>query len=140
MHAPLSPQSEPDATPVAKQKSPTSPEYIDGEQVRARYGGRSPMWLARRKREPDFPKPAFYIAGRQFFLLEDLKAWEASLPRESDPSMAATAREWVGKRHARRRAQKAEAQGRRHDRRKTAPRPKGLRRSSPHGSPEPGPR
>jgi predicted DNA-binding transcriptional regulator AlpA len=53
--------------------------YIDGEQVRERYGQRSKMWLWRmRDRDPDFPKPVV-IGKRNYWRLADLIAWEGRL-------------------------------------------------------------
>jgi predicted DNA-binding transcriptional regulator AlpA len=46
--------------------------------VRARYGDVSDMWLHRRLRDSDFPKP-LVINGRRFWRISDLEAWEAKL-------------------------------------------------------------
>ena len=49
--------------------------WINAVQVRERYGNRPDMWLWRRKQEADFPKP-IVIAGRNYWRLADLIAWE----------------------------------------------------------------
>jgi len=57
---------------------PTSnPELlIPTSDVRARYGGRSHMWIERRlKDDPGFPRP-IYIAKRRYWHLAELVAWE----------------------------------------------------------------
>jgi predicted DNA-binding transcriptional regulator AlpA len=53
------------------------PIYLRATDVRDRYGRVSDMWLYRRVHDPegDFPKPV-YIAGRRFWRLADLIAWE----------------------------------------------------------------
>lgn len=51
-------------------------EYIDGAQLRTRYGGRSDMWLYRMgEKEPTFPRP-IKIGARNFWRLADIIAYE----------------------------------------------------------------
>jgi hypothetical protein len=52
---------------------------VTAPQVRARYGGRSDMWLWRilRDETSGFPQPIL-INGRRYFSLAALKAWEIS--------------------------------------------------------------
>ena len=51
-------------------------EYLDAQQVRLRYGGRSEMWLWRMsEKEPTFPKP-IKVGARNFWRLAELSAWE----------------------------------------------------------------
>lgn len=57
--------------------------------VRQRFGGVSHMWIERRlKDDPTFPRP-IYIAGRRFWSMQELVAWEKSRPRSN--RMAAVA-------------------------------------------------
>jgi hypothetical protein len=52
--------------------------------LRARYGGRSQMWIARRlQNDPTFPK-AFYFGRLRFFALDDVETWERSQIAERD--------------------------------------------------------
>jgi hypothetical protein len=54
-------------------------DLIPTSQVRARYGGRSHMWVERRlKDDPDFPRP-LYIAKRRYWRIGELVAWERAL-------------------------------------------------------------
>src|SRR3954471_21967863 len=56
---------------------------VDTKWLRARYGGRSAMWVWRLQRsDPTFPPPAAYINGRRFYWLSALMAWEA---RKTNP-------------------------------------------------------
>jgi hypothetical protein len=61
----------------------TDDTLLPSAPVRARYGGRSHMWIERRlKDDPTFPRP-IYIAKRRYWRLADLIAWErnkAALP------------------------------------------------------------
>ena len=70
---------------LKKQKLVTPPAgavWISAQQVLARYGGRSEMWLNRKlngdkktKPDPDFPKPGY--SGRlRFFRLDELEKYE----------------------------------------------------------------
>jgi hypothetical protein len=58
---------------------PVDAVWISTNQVLARYGGRSQMWLHRTlKSNATFPKPVKF--GRlKFFKLEDLQAYEQSV-------------------------------------------------------------
>jgi hypothetical protein len=50
--------------------------YLSARQVRARYGDASAMWLWRRLNDGSrFPQPTV-IAGRRFWKLSELIAWE----------------------------------------------------------------
>ena len=56
--------------------------YLTAKQVCARYGGVTPMTLARWLNDPqmDFPRPRYF--GRlRFFRLDELEAWERDRPR-----------------------------------------------------------
>lgn len=54
---------------------------LNASQTRHFFGGVSQMWLSRRKRnDAAFPKPRF-IAGRQYFVLGELKQYRDSRPR-----------------------------------------------------------
>lgn len=50
--------------------------FINGRQVRERYGGVSDMWIVRRLAgDPEFPRPLL-LGGRRFWRVTDLEAWE----------------------------------------------------------------
>jgi predicted DNA-binding transcriptional regulator AlpA len=54
-------------------------QYINSNQVRARYGGVSPSWIFRKTHEEGFPLPASRFGGRRrYWLLSDLIEWEIS--------------------------------------------------------------
>jgi predicted DNA-binding transcriptional regulator AlpA len=56
----------------------TSKRYLDGQGVRARYGGRSHMWIYRRLHDASgFPKP-IVIASRNYWDEEKLDAYDAA--------------------------------------------------------------
>jgi hypothetical protein len=58
--------------------------------LRRRYGV-SHMWPERQlERDDSFPKP-FYVAGRRFWRVDELIAWEATLSRERSPCVSADA-------------------------------------------------
>lgn len=57
--------------------------YLTRAQVRRRYGDVSDMWIHRRLAgDPRFPRP-LVIAGRQFFDLAELDAYDEALRREA---------------------------------------------------------
>lgn len=60
-----------------------NPEFISANQLRARYGGRSHMWVERKlKDDPAFPRPTYF--GRlRFWNLPELEAWERQLAAKS---------------------------------------------------------
>jgi hypothetical protein len=49
--------------------------WKDARQVRDYFGGRSAMWLHRKKSDPTFPV-ATYFGNRQFYRVSDIVAWE----------------------------------------------------------------
>jgi predicted DNA-binding transcriptional regulator AlpA len=49
--------------------------WKDARQVRAHFGGRSAMWLHRKKRDRTFPT-ATYFGRRKFFRVSEITAWE----------------------------------------------------------------
>lgn len=50
--------------------------FITSTQLRARYGGRSHMWVERRLRDdPTFPRP-IYLGRLRFWKIPDLEIWE----------------------------------------------------------------
>ena len=52
--------------------------FLKTQQVQARYGGCSHMFIERRlKNDPTFPRPTF-IGRLRFWRLSDLEAWEAA--------------------------------------------------------------
>jgi predicted DNA-binding transcriptional regulator AlpA len=58
-------------------------------QMRRRYQGVSRMWLDRRLAiDPTFPKPV-YIGGRRYWLVSELRRWEAALSRQKPGDKAA---------------------------------------------------
>ena len=65
--------------------------YLTAKQLRARYGGRSHMWIERRLlSDPTFPRPAYF--GRfRFWALDEIEAWEraAIAARDNNSSEAA---------------------------------------------------
>lgn len=56
-------------------------------QLKARFGGVSNMWIDRRLREAVDPLPTpIYIAGRRYWRLSEIQAWEArraAVPRRN---------------------------------------------------------
>jgi hypothetical protein len=80
--------------PRTKQKlvaPPAGAVWISAQQVLARYGGRSPMWLERKLAEkvsgkdnpafdPDFPKPSY--SGRlRFWRLDELEKYDRKITK-----------------------------------------------------------
>jgi predicted DNA-binding transcriptional regulator AlpA len=63
---------------------------LPADQVRMMFGGVSAMWLHRRLRDSDFPKP-IYIGGLRYWRCSEIEAWAAAQPRENP------ARRGVGK-------------------------------------------
>ena len=64
-------------------------EYLDAQQVRTRYGGRSEMWLWRMaEKEPSFPRP-IKVGARNFWSLCELIKWEETKSREANNADAA---------------------------------------------------
>jgi hypothetical protein len=58
---------------------PAAARWITGVQVRARYGGRSNMWLWRKvHNDPNFPKPS-YDGRLQIFQVADLDEYDRLL-------------------------------------------------------------
>ncbi len=56
--------------------APTDGGYLTAGQVRARYGGRSDMWLWRRlEDDPHFPKP-MRVKTKRYWRVADLLEWE----------------------------------------------------------------
>ena len=55
------------------------PVYVRVAEVRARYGGVSDMWIARKQRDFEFPA-AVYLGGRdRFWRLDELAAWDRAM-------------------------------------------------------------
>ncbi|MBR0796105.1 hypothetical protein JQ615_11965 [Bradyrhizobium jicamae] len=60
---------------------------IPTSDVRARYGGRSHMWIERRlKDDPTFPRP-IYIARMRYWRLAELIAWERAKAAAERPAI-----------------------------------------------------
>jgi hypothetical protein len=87
-----------DLPPPKKQKlvaPPAGAVWISAQQVLARYGGRSEMWLVRKLNEkingknnpafdPDFPKPSY--SGRlRFFRLDELDQYDKQIVVRGHP-------------------------------------------------------
>jgi predicted DNA-binding transcriptional regulator AlpA len=54
--------------------------YLTATQVRARYGGRSSMWLWRKlKHDPSFPRPLVMGRSTRLFSVDELDAYDDSL-------------------------------------------------------------
>jgi len=67
---------------------PAQDRYLSARQVRERFAGASDMWLWRRLNDDSgFPKP-FEIAGRRFWKLSELIAWERAWANKSRPAAA----------------------------------------------------
>ena len=63
------------------------------EQVRARYGGVSLMWIFRKTRDDGFPAPIrFGDKSRRYWRLSDLIEWEARILRADTKGKAPTKR------------------------------------------------
>jgi hypothetical protein len=66
--------------------------FVPFTGVRRRYGNRSRMWVQRLlASDPTFPKP-FFVRGQRLWRVDELEAWEASLPREQSERTVALAR------------------------------------------------
>ena len=64
--------------------APQADRFLNSRQVRERYAGASDMWLWRRLNDDsDFPKP-IEIAGRRYWKLSALVAWERARARGAD--------------------------------------------------------
>jgi hypothetical protein len=60
--------------------------YVTAIQLRARYGGRSHVWLWRKlKRDPNFPKP-FYMDGFRYWDEADLDQYDDAV-RAAPPQL-----------------------------------------------------
>ena len=67
----------------------TDDTLLPSAPVRARYGGRSHLWIERRlKDDPTFPRP-IYIAKRRYWRRADLVAWERIKARAARPARTA---------------------------------------------------
>jgi predicted DNA-binding transcriptional regulator AlpA len=66
--------------------------YLPTDQVRARYGHCSHMWVVRRMKDAGFPSPV-YFGRRRFWRESDLEAWEAEQIKRDPPNSAVIARE-----------------------------------------------
>jgi predicted DNA-binding transcriptional regulator AlpA len=56
-------------------------EFLSSAELRARYGGRSQMWIHRRLNDPNssFPKPYRFGDGKyRYWKIAELEAWEKS--------------------------------------------------------------
>jgi predicted DNA-binding transcriptional regulator AlpA len=51
--------------------------YLPTDQVQARYGHCSHMWVVRRMKDAGFPSPV-YFGRRRFWRESDLEAWEVT--------------------------------------------------------------
>jgi hypothetical protein len=75
--------------PLGPQRSvppPKGARWLTSNQVLARYGGRSQMWLHRKLlNDPEFPRPA-YDGRYRIFPVDELDAYDAALlaAREGD--------------------------------------------------------
>ena len=55
----------------------TTPQYLTSNQLRARYGGRSHMWIERRLKDDEAPLPRpIYIGRLRYWKLPEIEAWE----------------------------------------------------------------
>lgn len=59
--------------------STASPEFLTAQQVRARFGGVSRMWLHRRLEKDGFPQPVLFGGRFRHFRLIDIEKWEAAM-------------------------------------------------------------
>ena len=59
--------------------------YLPTDQVQARYGHCSHMWVIRRMKDAGFPSPV-YFGRRRFWRESDLEAWEAEQIRREPPT------------------------------------------------------
>jgi hypothetical protein len=70
---------------------PDDEQLLPTIALRQRLGNCSHMQPERlMKRDPTFPKP-LYIGARRYWRLGELRAWEATLSRQREPSRAADA-------------------------------------------------
>ena len=68
----------------ASKQVPARPTtYLTSTQLRARYGGRSHMWIERRlQADPSFPKPR-KIGRLRFWDLDEIEAYERDCAAEA---------------------------------------------------------
>lgn len=52
------------------------PKYVRVAEVRARYGGVSDMWIARKMRDEAFPQPVYFGGRDRFWSVEALDEWD----------------------------------------------------------------
>ena len=65
-----------------------SKHYLTAQQLRARYGGRSEMWLDRiMARDPTFPRH-IYIGRLRFWALDEIEAYEQLCASRRVPEVA----------------------------------------------------
>jgi hypothetical protein len=64
---------------------PAGAVYLSAQQLLARYGGRSEMWLNRKlTMEADFPRP-MYSGRLRFFRLDELEQYEKAMVVRGHP-------------------------------------------------------
>src|SRR5262245_1670616 len=64
----------------------TAPVYLPKREVLRRYGDVSPSWLARRLRDPSFPRPIYLAGGKMpFWRVADLESWERNKDHHPAP-------------------------------------------------------
>jgi len=56
----------------------TNLEFLTANQVMARYGNVSHMWIVRKQRDEAFPSAVRFGGRLRFFRLSELVAWERS--------------------------------------------------------------
>lgn len=64
-----------------------SESFLNANQVRARYGGVSHMWLIRRMTDSGFP-PAVRFGRLRFWRIGDLERWERDRAAQPAPARA----------------------------------------------------
>lgn len=54
----------------------TSTIYLSSAQVRLKFGGRGPLWIARQIKENGFPKPYKFGGRLLYWKASEIEAWE----------------------------------------------------------------
>ncbi|RTE92930.1 hypothetical protein [Bradyrhizobium sp. LVM 105] len=54
-------------------------EYVTSAKIKLRFGGASDMWIHRRMRDDEFPKPVYFGTPTRYWRMSDVVAWERAM-------------------------------------------------------------